>query len=442
MKYLLCICLFSFLICSQLESQEISAPWSIGISGVKSEYRGDLGHNLFDWKNTQYFGIGLQIKHYINPTFDMGLDLSMSDHGYWAGKSKNFLSKQYQSSLQLVYKFNNGYILKESSLIAPYLQAGLGHTTYKSDPKRGSNKSIVSIPLSLGVKVKVSRSVAMFVQSSYNLSNADDTDMMSGDINTNNMVNGNDHFLNHQLGFSFVLGNRSKKLDLDGDGITDFEDACPKVSGLAVMQGCPDTDLDGVKDTDDPCPNQSGTVLMGGCPDTDQDGIADHLDECPVNAGSIALRGCPDSDNDGVTDAYDECPFFAGSLANKGCPQIGSDTRSLLKKANKEVSFEKESSKFEESSILVLQELLLLLKEHPYYELIIETHVFDESNDEAFEMKLSQDRADVIKDFLITNGIDADKLIAIGYGSYRPINFKPSEHLTRMKESLEFKVNF
>ena len=442
MKYILCFFFLSILLSSEIRCQDISSPWSIGVSVIKSEYRGDLGYNLFDWKNSQYFGAGLQIRNYVNSTFDVGVDLSISDHGYWEGSNNNFLSKQYQSSLQIIYKFNNGYILNEQSAFAPYLLAGAGYTFYKSDPSRGSNDMLLNIPLAFGFKVKLGRRVSLFMQSTYNLTNSDKSDMMSGDINTNNLVNGNDHFLNHHMGFVINIGKNERKMDFDKDGITNFYDDCPNVSGVEAMQGCPDTDFDGIKDSEDPCPNQSGSLLMGGCPDTDKDGIADHEDECPVNAGSIALRGCPDSDNDGVTDAFDPCPNFPGSLANKGCPKIEPQTRALLKKAKTEVSFEMESSRFQESSIPILQEILNVMMEHSYYELIIESHYFDEAKEDKFELNLSQNRADVIKQFLVTNGIDEDRLIPVGYGSYKPHAISMAELEDNMLETLEFKINF
>jgi len=442
MKFLLSFFILIVLLVPDLSSQELTSPWSFGISAIKSEYRGDLGDNLFDWSNSQYFGVGLHVRNYVSPAIDMGLDLSISDHGYWEGSKSNFLSKQYQGSLQVVYKLNNGILLREQAVIAPYMLVGIGYTFYKSDPTRGSNEMTLNIPLGLGLKIKMGRSVSLFMQSTYNLTNSDMTDMMAGDVNANNLVKGNDHFLNHQLGFVFSFGNRGKKMDSDGDGFSDHDDACPKVSGIAAMQGCPDTDLDGITDSEDPCPNQNGSMLMGGCPDTDQDGIADHEDECPVNAGPIALRGCPDSDNDGVTDAFDLCPFFPGSLSNKGCPKIEPQTRALLKKANKEVVFESGSSRFKESSIVVLQELLAVLKQHAYYELIIESYIFDELKVDDQESERSQDRANVVKEFLVTNGIESDRLITAGYSARKSDDNEGTELKNKMIERLEFKINF
>ena len=127
--------------------------------------------------------------------------------------------------------------------------------------------------------------------------------------------------------------------DADGDGITDDNDACPKVKGVAIddprMNGCPDRDADGVSDKFDRCPETPAgphpDPERRGCPmaDRDEDGVADDQDECPdVAQGKFpdsSRLGCPnDRDSDGVIDEKDECiDVPAGKLpdaARPGCP--------------------------------------------------------------------------------------------------------------------------
>lgn len=116
--------------------------------------------------------------------------------------------------------------------------------------------------------------------------------------------------------------------DEDGDGILNYDDACPYLIGTAELQGCPETppdrDGDGWSDGLDLCPYRAGDNR--GCPeappDRDGDGIADVLDECRDEAGTVALLGCPDrpldTDNDGFPDDSDACPSDSGTA--NGCP--------------------------------------------------------------------------------------------------------------------------
>jgi hypothetical protein len=104
--------------------------------------------------------------------------------------------------------------------------------------------------------------------------------------------------------------------DEDGDGVTDADDACPKVPGVRThdlnTNGCPanDADKDGVPDDEDACPNlageRRGDVRMNGCPailpkaddDRDGDGIPSSADACPDEPGVATsdpkTNGCPE----------------------------------------------------------------------------------------------------------------------------------------------------
>ncbi|MBM7113238.1 OmpA family protein [Archangium primigenium] len=114
--------------------------------------------------------------------------------------------------------------------------------------------------------------------------------------------------------------------DRDGDGLEDDKDKCPLEPGPRERQGCPvkDTDGDGIEDDKDKCPREAGPVARQGCPvkDTDGDGVVDERDACPNEAGLVELRGCPakDTDGDGVEDHLDNCPTEKGTAANQGCP--------------------------------------------------------------------------------------------------------------------------
>ena len=128
---------------------------------------------------------------------------------------------------------------------------------------------------------------------------------------------------NAHLGFNVILGRKPK--DRDGDKVPDKADACPDVSGLASLKGCPDQDSDGIADKDDACPYEAGVAETHGCPDKDVDGIADKIDACPEIAGLAVFNGCPDTDGDSIPDNKDACPDVAGLPQFNGCPDTDGD---------------------------------------------------------------------------------------------------------------------
>lgn len=62
----------------------------------------------------------------------------------------------------------------------------------------------------------------------------------------------------------------------------------------------------------------------------------------------------------------------------------------------------------------------LILEENENIKVLIEGHT-DSTGSDSYNLKLSQKRADAIKDNLISNGVEADRIISKGYGEAKPI---------------------
>jgi type IX secretion system PorP/SprF family membrane protein len=206
--------------------------------------------------------------------------------------------------------------------------------------------------------------------------------------------------------------------DTDGDGIEDGLDECPQVAGLQQFKGCPDKDSDGIEDRQDDCPELPGLPEFRGCPDSDSDGIPDPKDPCPSQAGT--LSGCPDSDSDGIADKDDLCPEEAGLLALKGCPEtITVEEEKLLQKAAY-VQFKSGEAILLSSAFKILDEVVELLKNHPNGKLELIGHT-DNSGSADKNQELSEQRALAVREFLISRGIDPDRISSSGKGSSEPI---------------------
>ncbi|MEY4011732.1 MAG: hypothetical protein RIT22_856 [Bacteroidota bacterium] len=211
--------------------------------------------------------------------------------------------------------------------------------------------------------------------------------------------------------------------DTDGDGIIDGSDACPEVAGLAALNGCPDADGDGVTDAKDACPEVAGLAALKGCPDADKDGVADKDDKCPSVAGPKENAGCPwaDTDKDGVADKDDECPEVAGLASNKGCPEVTAAVLESVSMEAKSIYFHTGKSTFRSEDVPVkIESISTLLKQYPTAKFSIEGHTDSDGSDE-FNQKLSQERADVVKNALIERGMKAENLTAVGYGESKPV---------------------
>ena len=214
--------------------------------------------------------------------------------------------------------------------------------------------------------------------------------------------------------------------DSDGDGILDSKDKCPTVPGVVRYEGCPvpDTDKDGIYDDKDKCPEMPGFPELDGCPypDRDRDGVTDQKDRCPDEPGSTKNDGCPinDRDNDGVMDADDRCPDTPGPASNQGCPEIKEDVIEKTARIAKSIYFNTNKATLQQRSYQPLDELVQILKDNPTYNLSIEGHTDSQGTNE-YNLTLSNNRANTVKNYLIRKGIDAGRLQAQGFGEEQPV---------------------
>lgn len=199
--------------------------------------------------------------------------------------------------------------------------------------------------------------------------------------------------------------------DKDGDGVPDKEDKCPDIAGSKNYSGCPffDKDQDGVPDDKDLCPDQKGLLRYNGCPDSDGDGVPDNIDQCLDKVGSVEAQGCPDTDNDGVPDKEDKCPTKVGPASNNGCPVANQPDLDALTKASRAITLAAQEKVIPKSAMDELDAIAAIMKKNKKYTLRI-TGYGDELTPDPNALTLAQARADAVKEYLISRGIDADRL--------------------------------
>ena len=225
--------------------------------------------------------------------------------------------------------------------------------------------------------------------------------------------------------------NGCEKMDTDTDGLEDALDMCPVEPGPASSQGCPlrDTDKDGTDDDSDTCPNAAGPPENQGCPvrDADKDGLDNDKDACPNEAGPVERDGCPesDTDKDGVPNRIDSCANEVGTYENQGCPQhifplvVLHATR--LETRGK-IYFEPAQTRVNSRSNPVLDWVAQVILEHPEFPLIAVGAHTDDRGMPDVNRRLSQGRAEAVRQYLIGKKVPPERLAAYGYGQDRPID--------------------
>jgi len=162
-------------------------------------------------------------------------------------------------------------------------------------------------------------------------------------------------------------------------------------------------------------------AAVKGVVDGDNDGVLDRNDKCPDTPANETVNadGCSasqvDSDNDGVYDSLDRCQGTeAGAKVNSaGCKDDQVVTETL------EVKFPSSKATIDPMYATELSKVASFLTTYPDTKAEIEGHT-DNRGSRAWNIKLSQMRAEAVKNYLIKMGVDASRLTAAGYGPDRP----------------------
>lgn len=243
-----------------------------------------------------------------------------------------------------------------------------------------------------------------------------------------------------QAGISIFAGPLGAR-DTDRDGVPNDEDRCPgSAAGVAVdPTGCAlprDSDGDGILDGADRCPATPAgqAVDLAGCnPDLDGDGVVNAVDRCPASPRGEAVDafGCPapqapaDSDGDGVPDLTDRCP---GTPSGSGVDALGCTVAAPAAPAPpvpprlilRGVTFATGTAILTDSAKASLRVTAASLAADPSAGIEVAGFT-DDTGPRALNQRLSLQRAEAVRAFLVAAGVAAERLTARGYGPADPV---------------------
>jgi OmpA-OmpF porin, OOP family len=229
------------------------------------------------------------------------------------------------------------------------------------------------------------------------------------------------------------LEKPSADSDRDGDGFPDDIDLCPDEredgQGPRPTDGCPitsDRDGDGIPDLQDACPDaaedKDGIQDADGCPekDVDQDGIPDERDACPTEPG-----------------------IEQGDPKRNGCPKQAPrqniiEEEGQLRLLNP-IQFETGTADIKQVSFPILDEVVQVMIERPSIRLAVYGHT-DNRGSAAFNLKLSQQRAQSVVNYLSEKGVALERLEYKGFGMDKPLVPNTNDEARAKNRRVEFKI--
>ena len=376
-----------------------------------------------------------------------------------------------------------------------YLYAGIGLLNYESDVtppllnhEIGRTGWTGVVPYGLGFEFKLSNRLSFDINGGSNFTFCDNIDPIK--------VKNNDSYAGFLAGIRIssggvekdsdgdglldklekTLGTDPKKADTDGDGLSDGEEYNQYKTD--PLKG--DTDGDGLKDGDEVKTHHTNALVA----DTDNDGLNDKAElfqyktdpikadtdgdglndgmEVKTNKTDPILT---DTDKDGLSDGEEITKYHTDPLladTDKGTINDGVEVKrgtnpldpsDDIPKPKKEVfeikeqkkivlegiTFKTASAEILPESETVLTKALNTLEENPNIRVEVQGYT-DNKGNRAYNMKLSQSRAESIRNWFIGHGINADRLTAKGYGPDNPVATNDTEEGRKTNRRIEFEV--
>lgn len=391
--------------------------WSIGI------HAGPLSPSVLSGKNdfTNWnvdIGYGGYIKKQILPAFGIQANFIAGklegDNTELLGNGSALVSPYssyetklgYSASLNGYLSMGNIYWMKRRNTIQPYVTAGYGLIGYKATlmntggtttTKFNGGETVEEsfIPVGVGLKFSLSNNINLDLGYSMNFVDGDNLDGYRAGPQS-------DKFSYSHIGLEFALGGKSKP-------------QLASYNPVAAMQ--------------DDYISRNATL------------VADLAAERAKNAAQMAqmntdwARFKNDSDGDGVSDYFDKCPNtpVGTQVDGAGCEIkvtmttvnpvrviVTEEDRKVVAEAIRNLEFDFGKSTIRSTSYPSLNRVADLLKSKDF-SLKLAGHT-DNVGSDAANLKLSKDRAESVKSYLVSQGANASRIEATGYGESQPIS--------------------
>lgn len=382
----------------------------------------DEKHEFFDQRTTPPG----EFREYPRVMADVGLRIGILAGGWFGVEletsiipTKMLAPKEFENA-SAVFWNPRGHLLFQipAANLVPFVLAGAGTISVTSKEAKDMDTDL-AVHFGGGLKLHVHKRLLLRV---------DVRDVVTHRRGDNNLKA---HNLEALFGMSLVFGPK--------------EDPPPPPP--------PDSDQDGILDRDDDCPTDAENFNEyqdeDGCPETDRDGDGfwDFPDEdaCPDEAG-IEPDGCPerDNDSDGILNEDDACPddpeTVNGHEDSDGCPdEVPQERIEEYSGAIDGIQFENNSANIKPESAATLDRALALLEEYHTLTLEIVGHTDSRGNDE-YNLDLSQQRADSVRDYFMARGVDGSRLSTRGVGESEPVASNKTRSGRAQNRRIEFHI--
>lgn len=405
--------------------------WSFGINGGILAPTVISGKNDFtNWKAD--IGYGATIKNQILPALGIQADflagkLKADNSRDWGNgmapvsQYDSFETKvSYAASLSANLTLANIYWMNRENVVRPYMTAGYGLMGYKVTLKdqsgvqtkfnAGENVEEAYLPVGLGLKFSLSNSVNLDLGYTMNFVDGDNLDgYRSGPQN--------DKFSYSHIGLEFALGPKSKTQLSSYNPVAALKD--DYITRNASLQAMLEAD----RARHAAHMEEMNKEKMRFLSDSDKDGVSDYFDKCPNTPAGIQVDGAG-------------CEIKVTTVVNPVRVVVTEEDKKVVAEAIRNLEFDFAKSTIRSTSYPSLNRVADLLKSKDF-SLKLAGHT-DNVGSNAANMKLSKDRAESVKSYLVSQGVNPSRVEATGYGESQPIASNKTAKGRQQNRRVEF----
>ncbi len=231
-------------------------------------------------------------------------------------------------------------------------------------------------------------------------------------------------------------------VDTDGDGLTDGDEVMKYKTDPLVK----DTDKDGLTDGDEVMKYKTDPLKA----DTDGDGLTDGEEVMKYKTDPLKA----DTDGDGLTDSQEVITYKTNPLnkdTDGGSVDDGTEVKRGTDPLNpaddvvkigvpivlEGITFDVNKTTIKPESENTLMKALKTLQTYSDISVEISGHT-DSDGSAKSNLKLSQGRAESVKAWLVSKGINADRISTKGYGEDKPISDNKTKEGKQKNRRIEF----
>lgn len=386
--------------------------WSIGLNAGALTPETLLGKR--DQSKAEIdLGYGAYIKKQFSPAFSVQADflkgklsgtndesVDLFNNGTYTAGQVFESDLTWQTGLTGTAQLGTVDFLRRENAVGFFISAGVNIANYEVTSIGGSAPTGVQaesqtnfvFPVGAGVKFKLGEVVNLDLGYKMNFLDADDIDgQWTGSTN--------DTYGYGYAGLEFVLGNKSKPALQWNNPVANLYD---ELKDPALRN-----EVEALK--------QRVTTL---------EGTVNELGK--------------DSDGDGVADRFDKCPNTpAGTVVDgSGCPIKFPETAAAATGDYSAIQFEFDSYVLKTSSYPTLDKVSQDLRNNNG-SITLAGYASAEGT-EAYNLQLSKDRANAVKNYLVNSGVSANNVNAVGYGEANPVASNATEAGRVQNRRVEF----